>query len=145
VEGTRRIAPQGQPIGAGVAAPPADAFAVLDSVYAEIGLDVTTRNPREGMVASAGHRLVRLNDRRASYWVDCGTSISGPVADESQVLVNVTSVVTPVAGGGALLTTRVDAEARARGTMEGFRDCTSTGRLEALLLEQVRGRLGGGD
>lgn len=145
VEGSRRVFQHGEAVTADLRVAPAAVYAVLDSAYADAGLEVTTRVPRELRIASEGRRLMRLAGRRASAYVDCGSTISGPVADEAQVLITVTSAVSPGPGGGSVLTTRVDAEARARGTMEGYRDCASTGGIEELLLEQVRGRIGGSD
>ncbi len=118
-----------------------EVFNALTTAYEELGLTITARVPG-GQVASQGHRLVRLDGRRASWWVDCGLDLSGPVADDARVLINVVSVV-GAAGGGTILDTRVDAEAHVRGAAEGVRECASTGKLEALLAERVAGRLEG--
>lgn len=115
-------------------------FRAVTGAYQELGLGITARIPGS-QVASQGHRLVRLDGRRASWWVDCGRDLSGPVADDARVLLNVVSVVA-ASGGSATLTTRVDAEAHARGAAEGVRECSTTGRLEALLAEKAAGRPG---
>ncbi len=116
-------------------------FGALAATYEELGLAITERVPGS-QVASQGQRLVRLDGRRASWWVDCGQDLSGPIADDARVVLNVVSAVS-AAGDGATLETRIDAEAHARGNMEGVRECTTTGKLEALLAEKVSGRLGG--
>ena len=142
VEGTERIVQTGQVETGRFPAPPAAVFSAVEAVLEELELSVTTRSPAEGLLASEGQRLVRLAGRRASNWVDCGSTITGRVADEAQVLLSVTAVVAP-AEGGTDMALRVDAEALNRGTVEGVRECTSTGRLESLLTERVRTRLSG--
>jgi len=141
VEGTQAVVQHGNPVAEPFPSTSTRMLlAAVSDAYAALGLDVTAR-VAGSQIASQGHRLVRLAERRASWWVDCGTDFSGPVADASRVLLNVVSSVRP-AGTGALLDTRVDAEARTRGGVEGVRECTSTGRLEALLAEEVRKRVG---
>lgn len=144
VEGTERVIEHGRVESAPVTAPPAAVFEAVAAVLDELDLEITTRVPREGRLASEGNRLVRLAGRRASHWVDCGSTLNGPVADAAQVLLSLDVVVTSPGGSVSVLAVRVDAEARARGGLEGVRECTSTGRLEALLTEQVRQRLGDG-
>ena len=141
VEGTERVVQRGQEVAFAVEAPVTAVFAAVEAVYEELELKVVDRVPREGLVAGEDRRLVRLAGRRASDYVDCGSTFSGPVADNAQVQLVATSVVTP-SGGGSALVVRVDAQAQPRGGVEGVRECTSTGRLEALLLERVRARTG---
>lgn len=141
VEGTERVVQRGREVSAPVTAPTAAVFAAVEAVYEELDLKVTDRVPRDGRVTAEDRRLVRLAGRRASDYVDCGSTFSGPVADNAQVLLIVTSVVAPGTGGSVLMM-RVDAQAQPRGGVEGVRECTSTGRLEALVLERVRDRAG---
>jgi len=143
VEGTQAVVQHGNPVSDSFPSTSTAALlAAVSDAYAALGLDVTAR-VGGSQIASQGHRLVRLAQKRASWWVDCGSDLSGPIADAARVLLNVVSTVRP-AGEGAVLDTRVDAEARTRGNVEGVRECTSTGRLEALLAEEVRTRRGGG-
>jgi len=138
VEGTQTVVQKGAPLGGIVDGSVQRAWAALQAAYDDVGLTVTTRVPANGMLASVEQRLVRLNGRRASFYVDCGSDLSGPVADDAQVLLTVTSAVQAGADGTTIVGTRVDAEARPRGRVEGVRDCTSTKRLETLILQKVR-------
>jgi len=142
VAGIERVVQQGPEATSPVQAPVPEVFAALGTVYEELELNITGRVPREGRITAERRRLTRLAGRRASDYVDCGSTFSGPVADNAEVLLVVTSRVVS-GGGGSMLATRVDAEARPRGTMEGVRECSSTGRLEALILEHVNARLAG--
>ena len=142
VEGsTETVIQRGRALGGIVEAPLPAVFAALQVTYEELGLTVTIRVPAEGRIGSEGRRLVRLSGRRASHWVDCGSDLSGPVADQAHVLVTVLSALHAAEGGRTLVATRVDAEARTRGGIEGVRDCTSTGRLEALIHQSLLERL----
>lgn len=143
VEGTRAVVQHGGLVTQTFpSATEAQVWAAVQATYEELRLKITDRGPGQ-QVASQGQRLVRLADRRASYWVDCGRDLSGPVADAAQVLLNVVSGV-GTEGGSVTLGTRVDAEARNRGGLEGVRECTSTGALEKLIAERTAERLGGG-
>lgn len=144
VEGTERVVLHEQPGSVPVAATLAATFEAVGAVFEDLGLEPNIRLPREGRIAAEGRRLVRLAERRASYWVDCGADLSGTVADNAQVLLTLDAAVTSPGGSVSVLLVRVDAEARARGGMEGVRECRSTGRLEALVAERVRARVGGG-
>lgn len=142
VEGTRAVVQHGGLVTqAFPSATEAQVWAAVQATYDELRLKVTARGPGQ-QVASQGQRLVRLAEHRASYWVDCGRDFSGPVADAAQVLLNVVSGV-GTEGGAVVLGTRVDAEARNRGGVEGVRECTSTGALEKLIAERTAERLGG--
>jgi hypothetical protein len=142
IGGTQTVVQRGLSLGGEVAAPLPRTWAALEAAYHDLGIDVTVRVPDEGRLGSVGLRLVRLDGHRASYYVDCGTDLSGPVADDARVLVTVTSGV-QAQESGSLVATRLDAEARRRNADEGVRDCTSTGKLEALILEHVRTHLKG--
>jgi hypothetical protein len=143
VEGTQAVVQHGTAVTHTFAsATPTQVWSALQATWDELELKITGRGPGR-QVASQGQRLVRLNGRRASYWVDCGRDLSGPVADDARVLLNVASAV-GTADGATALSTQVDAEARNRGGLEGVRECRSTGALEKLIAEKISERLSGG-
>ncbi|MCG6955729.1 MAG: hypothetical protein LJF04_07035 [Gemmatimonadetes bacterium] len=44
-------------------------------------------------------------------------------------------------GGGTDVGTKLNAEARYRGSLEGVRDCTSTGKLETFIVQRLQEHL----
>lgn len=143
VEGTERVVQRGNDVTSIVAAQRTEVWLALQTILTDLRITPTTVSPSEGRLFADGFRLLRLADRRASAYVDCGTGLNGPVADDSTVLANLRIVVSDHAGGGTEVALQVDAEARPRGGIEGLRSCTSTGRMEDLVFQMLGERLSG--
>ncbi|MEZ4425201.1 MAG: hypothetical protein R3E98_17520 [Gemmatimonadota bacterium] len=144
VEGTERVVQRGQALTAVYPVPRATAWTAMQTLLTELEIQPTTVSPGDGRLFADGFRIVRLADRRASVWVDCGTDLNGPVADAAQVLGTLRLVASPEGAEGTRISIQFDAEARARGGMEGVRSCTSTGRLEERIFQTLSERLGAG-
>jgi len=141
IDGTQTVIQHGAVVTATVDARLQPAWTALQAAYEDLGIKVTVRDPMARQLGSEGLRLVRLAGRRASYYVDCGSDLSGPIADNARVLVTVLTALQTRSGGTTDVGTRVTAEARYRGSLEGVRDCTSTGKLEALIVQHLEGHL----
>lgn len=144
VEGTERVVQRGQALTAVYPVPRATAWTALQALLTELEIQPTTVSPGDGRLFADGFRVVRLADRRASVWVDCGSDLNGPVADAAQVMANLRLVASSEGAGSTRVSIQFDAEARARGGMEGVRSCTSTGRLEERVFQTLSERLGAG-
>jgi hypothetical protein len=94
------------------------------------------------VIENRGFRTRRIDGRRMSRFLDCGSTMTGAVADSYQVAISVRSTVDAVAETTASLTTEVEGTAQSRETRSGGLHCTSTGALERLIAERVEALLG---
>ncbi len=124
-----------------VDAPVEAVYKAVARVYSDLEIPVTLQDATEGVVAAEGFRLTRIDGRRPNRWVDCGTDIAGPVANDSYVTATVATFVETQASGGTAVHTQVEASAQRRDSATGELHCTTTGRLEALILERIQTRL----
>lgn len=129
-----------------VAAEPDRVVRALAVVYPELGLEPDWIDPEERIVGLTEIELRRtLEDRRLSIFLSCGRTVTAAeVADESRVRLGVVTHVSPGdQAGTSVLNTRVEGAAFPMDARERQRrDCVTTGRLEADILERVRLRLG---
>lgn len=116
---------------------PGEAWAALQEVYADLELEITARDPQARTLAARQNRMRRLGGQPNSHWVNCGSDVQGPVADRSFVTFD---LVTWVAGATENTTTveiQVQAQGRRRDGGSGGMICSSTGKLEQYVHEQV--------
>lgn len=128
-----------------------DLFSLLPAVYDELGVPITSVNPA---ATTLGALQVRARGdfagERISRWFDCGTSITGDIADQRQINVTVlTQVESLESAGGSGVSTHVRAYATQAGRSGNRTDCQSRGRLErrinnALGLRASQGSSGDG-
>ena len=126
-----------------VDAPVDQVWSALTQVYRDLELPVSMQSFPDGSIVAEAFRLTRIDGRRASRWVDCGTDMTGPVADDATVTAFVASVIDAAPAGDTRIRTQVEASARRRDSATGDLHCTTTGRLEALIVERIQARLGG--
>lgn len=134
----------GAPVVTVLAAPRERVWEALDSAYAALRIPVGTRDPANWTL---GNRQFvpgrRIEGRPLSSFVDCGSTALGTgIADTYRVELSVLSVVRPE-GTGTRLETSVQGTARQPGTTNTPVHCSSTGALEAALVEKLRLALGG--
>lgn len=126
-----------------IRAPAPEVYDAVARVYADLEIPVTMQDKVQGVVAADGFRMSRIDGRRNSRWLDCGMEMTGPLADNADVTATVTTLVESAGRGEARIHTQVDGTARRRASATGGLGCSTTGRLEARILEQVRELLGG--
>lgn len=87
----------------------------------------------------------RIEGRPHSVWLNCGvTSVGQSAADVHRVSMAIRSTVTPRPNGGSLVSTTVEASARAStGASSTPARCGSTGELERRIAELLRTRTAG--
>jgi hypothetical protein len=124
-------------------APVRDVWMALEDVYADLELEVTTSIPGDGLLVAAGVRLRRLEGRRPSYWVDCGSGMTGPVADDANVQITVSSTLSSGGGRSSILGVQVEAWGRRRDSATGDLYCSTRGRLERLIHDAVAEKVAG--
>lgn len=124
-------------------AAPDQVWAILPAVFEQIRIKPETVDPAARLI---GNRRIVANGRiagaRASDFLECGSSVSGPIADSYQVNLALTTEVVPAEAGGSELRTSMQATASQRGVSSVPVRCATTGRLESRIAALVRQQLG---
>lgn len=126
---------------------PDDLFSLLPEVYNDLGVPISSVN-------AEAHALGALEVRargdfageRISRWLDCGTSITGSIADQREVYITALTQVealeeTPGVSGVSVHLSGYAVQAGRAGNRTG---CRTNGRLERAIIDQLRELAGGG-
>jgi hypothetical protein len=127
-----------------VDAPIARVFAALGSAYTAIGVDVDLLDPAAHRIGSASFaRRGHMNGEPVSRFANCGTGMTGQLADTRRVVFSVVTTATAVDATHTALVTVVDAYAvDVSGSGTDRVSCGSTGALEQLLYRALQQQLG---
>ncbi|HEX6747402.1 MAG TPA: hypothetical protein VF092_08965 [Longimicrobium sp.] len=119
-------------------------YAVLDSAYAALGIEVAMRDPASWSLGNRNLQISRrLNGKPLSTYFNCGNSAMGAsVSDSYRLQISVISSVA-AQGTGSRLETTAQAAARAQGPSSPPVACTSTGELEKAIGNHVALSVGG--
>lgn len=126
-------------------APAAQVWDLLPGVYRKMGIPVEINDPTARKIGTHGYMLSRLDGKRTSDWVRCGTQGAGPSSGGMfRTRLAITTTVREAGEGKATLLTEVGGSASpVEGTSTGPVACASTGgieqRIRALLLEALAG------
>ncbi len=126
-----------------VEAPPELVWSALGGVYVGLDIPVTVSDDAQRTLGNMGYTANRIAGNRMSRYLDCGSNLSGPRANQQQVTLTVISWVVPE-GDGAELVTFLDAYAKPRAVSGNAVHCQSSGRLEELIGQRVAEALGVG-
>lgn len=125
-----------------VAVPVDRAWAVLPAVYQELGLS-SEADPARRTVAGAARVSRRFNGEPATRILDCGRGQFGTeIASTYAIRMTVSTTVNPGTGTNARLDTAIEAHVESDGANSVAAQCRSAGRLEAMIAERVRARVG---
>jgi len=117
---------------------PDSVWRALPLVYERLGVEGAGLLPGQPVYGAQGFRPRRLEGKRLSSWIDCGTGLTAtPKADEYLVTMSLLSRVVPEREGGTRLETVLTAHARSLSAAGDPVNCQSTGRLEARVAELV--------
>lgn len=118
-------------------------WSALVASYAELGLEVNHLDSASGQMGLRSVRVPRrVGGERLSTYLDCGTGLSGTIADTYRVTLTMLTGVAPGAGG-MRLTTDIAAQAVSNEGASGAPvRCSTKGRLEERLHAMVRERAG---
>ncbi len=125
-----------------LAADPAAAWAALPAVYEEVGLQGARVVDAKRRVFGIVSRVVApqsLAGEPLSRFLTCGSRTAASSADTYEVRLRALTQIDSTAGGSAVLT-RLDAVARSRGVSGLPVRCSTTGRLERLLVDSLQAR-----
>ncbi|MCC6773779.1 MAG: hypothetical protein IT360_21515 [Gemmatimonadaceae bacterium] len=129
-----------------VAATPAQAFAALRAVYAELKIPRSVADSANGQLGTL--KLVRtytLGNERLSVYLNCGTGMTGANADSWRITMGIASFVRTADDGTTTVATGLVAQAEDMGgASKEPAMCGSSGLLEARIAPMVKERLDGG-
>jgi hypothetical protein len=113
-----------------IPATPDSVFAVLPAIYSSLGVEVKVRDPGNGEIGNKDFtRTYRLGKAALHEYVGCGSTMTGPAADEYRVQMSLVSHVKPK-GSGSTVQTVLTARANDSNTSKGWLSCLSSGVLE---------------
>lgn len=122
-------------------ATPSEVFSVMRTVFQALDIEVEIYDARARAIGNTNFSPRRIDGRRMSYYLDCGTNLGRPNADRYRVsmylMVNLESADT----GTTEVVTVVDAFARPIDVAGGPVHCTSEGRLETRIEELIAERI----
>jgi hypothetical protein len=119
-----------------------EVWKALVAVHEEIGIQLEAADPNAGTLTFAVRDKARtVAGRPASSLLDCGSTNSGPRADEYRLTVKVDHIIEETSTGRSTLTTSVDASARNPGLSSAAVACRSRGTLEKRIADLVVARL----
>jgi hypothetical protein len=126
--------------------PPARVLAVIKSVYDELGIPSATVDAADGTItAPKFFKTGRLGNANLSMYFNCGTSLTGNIADNYRIYMTVVSSVRSDGKGGTALETAVAGDAANMGGASGGKiPCGTTGRLEERIQDGVRKKVSAG-
>jgi hypothetical protein len=113
-----------------VNAPPNTVFAALVAAYQDLGIEIKLLDPTTRQVGN--RRFAKMYDLagvRLSKYVGCGSTETGPAADNYRVTMSIVSRVTPIPTGSRI-DTQLTAYAEDLASSKGALSCTTLGGLE---------------
>lgn len=125
-----------------VAAGLSRSWVALQSLMTDLELPVSRVDPDLGSILVRGP-LPRLDGERMSTWFDCGTDVTGRVADRSRIDVALQFRIEPVSADRSRITFDLQATARPRFNADNRIPCRIEHALVAFLTERIAMRVEG--
>lgn len=118
---------------------PGDLFALLPGVYSRLGIPITTVNTGAKALGTVEYRARdEFAGDRISKWLDCGTSITGDIADEREIYVTALTQLHPVEGERAAAISIYVKGYASKGSVSGnLKPCRSRSRLEQRIRSEL--------
>ncbi len=133
-----------QPIGLRFGAPADRVWPLALAAYAAVGLRVDGTDAAQHQVQTRGQVLrQRLNGIALSSYFDCGSELSGSIADSWRLKLDASMAVAPGASAdsSSLQTLLVATASPIEGTSAQVSPCSSRGQLEMKIAQLVRDAL----
>jgi len=126
-----------------IPATPLEVWSTLFSVFET--LEVETRLVDIGalLIGNPGYRARRIEGRRLSTYLECGSGPGRPNADQYEVTLQLMVQLEGGPNGGTIVTTLLDAYAKSRSVSGNAIHCSSRGRLEPRIVELINLELTG--
>ncbi len=112
-------------------------WSVLPAILEGMGIPPEHLDPRGRTIGNPGFRVRRIDGSLPNAFIDCGTSFSGPLANNYDVTLTVFTTLRPLASDSTVVQTTVDANAKARAVSGNPVHCQSRGELELRVAQKV--------
>lgn len=122
--------------------PAATVWGVLGGVYEQMGIPVEQADPRAMQLGNQGYTARRVERDRMNTFVDCGSDLAGPLANQYDVTLTVVTRLTAKTPESTEVVTMVDAYARPRAVSGNPLHCQSRGELEDRIGQRIAEALG---
>lgn len=127
-----------------VASPRDSVWFALPGAYDDVGIGDVGQASNVWTMGNGRFRARRsLGGERLSRYIDCGSSIRGPMANRAEIQMSVLSQLIPVDSTRTAILTSVFALATPRAVSGNSVHCDTKGELESRIVESLRKRLGG--
>jgi hypothetical protein len=134
-----RIGSGGATSAVALRAAPEAAWTALLATYQKMGIPLSSVDAAQRTASAVDLEVRRrLAGKSLSEYLDCGSNLTGLIANSYRVRLTVTSTLAPGAQGGSTLQTSVSASATSpQGASSAPVNCATTGRLEAEIAQRV--------
>ncbi len=125
---------------ANIAASPSQVWDATKKVYAALEIPVNVENPAAHQLGNANfYKTRQLGGHSMTQFVDCGSGMDGPKSATYRIYISLlTTVDADPKGGTKVQTTFVPMGQDVAGGSTDRIPCGSTGRFEALVLDQIK-------
>jgi hypothetical protein len=125
-----------------VRAPVARVWSIMPAIFDSLGVAVTSLDAKGHVIANEGLKARRtLGKVLLSKYIDCGSTQIGPNAESYDIYATMQTKLEDGGDGTTKITTLFESAARPVQFSGDYRRCTTTGALEARLVELVQGQL----
>jgi hypothetical protein len=118
-------------------------WAVLPAVFETLEVRTPTVNAPAYLIGNPSTRISRLEGRRLSTFLNCGSGVLGPNADRYDVTLQLMVQLAPNPEGGTVVRTTLDAYAEPRDVAGEPLHCASQRTLEGRIMELIQAELDG--
>ena len=118
-------------------------FSALAAAYQDLGIEVKFVNSATRQIGNKRFsKMYDLGGVHLSKYVGCGSTETGPAADNYRVTMSIVSQVTP-SGTGSRVSTQLTAYAEDLGSSKGTLSCLTLGKLEQRINQLTMKHFGG--
>jgi hypothetical protein len=118
-------------------------WTALKETLSSLSVPIEFEDPTNGEIGHTQAKLFRkLGKQPLSFILRCGSGVTGPNADTYMVYLSFVAFVKPVEGGNIAVAPLLTGQAQdPTGSRSDWVNCTSTGRLENRIAQELRKRL----
>jgi len=122
--------------------PAATVWGVVGGVYGQMDIPVEHADPRAMQIGTPGYSARRIERDRMNTFIDCGSDLAGPLANQYDITLSVVTRLTAKGPESTEVVTMVDAWGRPRAVSGNVIHCQSRGKLEERIAQRIAEALG---
>ncbi|MDE2752460.1 MAG: hypothetical protein OXI83_07790 [Gemmatimonadota bacterium] len=120
----------------------ATVWSVVGGVYAQMEIPVEQSDPRLMQLGTPGYAARRIEGDRMNTFIDCGSNLAGPMANQYDITLSVVTRLTSKGPESTEILTMIDAYGRPRAVSGNPIHCQSRGVLEQRVAQRIAEALG---